>query len=122
MKEDPALIIIGETKEEESRSSSKARKKLPPPKNLSGATLVEYKCRKRKKAWTRCVSGWYDNRFLEGKAVEPEGDCDDLFDSFRQCYMRGMLKVHQKKNSDAPSEGTMLAEFVEEEGIEPEKK
>ena len=63
------------------------------------------------------------NLFLEGKKpLEPEEDCDDLFESFRQCYMRGMLKERQKRGLDTPKEGTMLAEFIDEEGLEPKTK
>lgn len=100
-----------------SKHESQKKSRKPPP-NLSGTALVEYKCRKKKKAYTKCVAGWYNNRFLQAKALEQEGDCDDLFESFRQCYMRGMLKERQKKGLDAPREGTILAEFIDEEDIE----
>jgi hypothetical protein len=99
------------------------RKKKSPPNNLSGVALVEYKCRKNKKAWRQCVGGFYD-RFSSGKALEDEEpDCDDLFEGFRQCYMRGMLKERQKKGLDTPKEGTILAQFIEDEDIiEPQNK
>jgi len=104
--------------ETQTESEPKRRRKQPPP-NLSGPALVEWKCRKRKKAWNSCVGGWYNDRFLPGKALEDERseqNCDELFEKFRQCYMRGML-AEQKKKGLKISENSMLAEFADEEGI-----
>ena len=67
------------------------------------------------------MAGCYENKFLPGNSLEPEGDCDDLFESFRQCYMCGLLKERQKKGLDV-NENSALAEFMEEEGIPVEKK
>lgn len=106
------------------RNEGDERKLRKPPPNLSGPALVEYKCRKRKRAWSRCVGGWYNDRFLPGKALEDERseeNCDELFDQFKQCYMRGML-AEQKKKGLKIEEGSMLAEFAEEEGIDEPKK
>lgn len=100
---------------------AKPKRNLPPP-NLPGPALVEWKCRKRKKAWNACVGGWYNDRFLPGKALEDERseqNCDELFDKFRQCYMRGMLAEQKKKGLNI-EEGSMLAEFADEEGIKRE--
>lgn len=98
-------------------SSQESRKKKI-PKDLSGPALIEYKCRKKKKAWSACVGGFY-NRFSSGKVLEDEeADCDDLFDQYRQCYVRGMLKERQKKGLDPPKEGTLLAELAKEEELD----
>jgi hypothetical protein len=102
------------------RSESTKKKKIPP--NLSGTALVEYRCRKKKKGWSLCVSSFYENKFLPGEKLEQEGDCDDLFEQFRECYMRGMLKERQKKGLAPAKTGTLLADYVEEEGIEPGSK
>jgi hypothetical protein len=82
------------------------------PNNLSGAALVEYKCRKKKKAWTNCIKSFYESRFLPGEQLEQEGECDELFERYRSCYMRGMLKVVGEPKPD-----TLLAEYIQEEGI-----
>ncbi|CAJ1959412.1 unnamed protein product [Cylindrotheca closterium] len=103
-------------------SETKPRRQKQPPPNLSGPALVEWKCRKRKKAWNSCVGGWYNDRFLPGKALEDERseqNCDELFEKFRHCYMRGML-TEQKKKGLKVEEGSMLAEFAEEEGMKTE--
>lgn len=93
------------------------RPKKKPPKDLSGPALVEYKCRKKKKAWSECVGTFY-SRFSSGKVLEEEeADCDDLFETYRQCYLRGMLKEREKKGLEPPKEGTVLAEFAEDEGL-----
>ena len=78
---------------------------------------VEYKCRKQKRSWSRCVTEHYEKKFLPGISLEPEDDCDVLFDNFRECYMAGMIKERQKKGMAAPAEGSMLHEFMAEEGL-----
>ena len=96
-----------------------AQKKKSSPKDLSGVRLVEYKCRRKKRTWSDCVGTFY-GRFSAGKVLEDEeADCDDLFEKYRECYMKGMLKEREKKGLTPPKDGTMLAEFMEEEGIEP---
>eukprot|EP00525_Craspedostauros_australis_P001087 CAMPEP_0198124242 /NCGR_PEP_ID=MMETSP1442-20131203/39505_1 /TAXON_ID= /ORGANISM="Craspedostauros australis, Strain CCMP3328" /LENGTH=143 /DNA_ID=CAMNT_0043783611 /DNA_START=131 /DNA_END=562 /DNA_ORIENTATION=- len=97
-----------------STSTSRGRKQAN-PKGLTGVRLVEYRCRKSRKAWNGCVSEIYNGKFLSGESMEPEGDCDDLFERYRTCYMRGMLKQRQKQGLPPPKEGTMLHEFMEEE-------
>jgi hypothetical protein len=87
---------------------------------VGGIALIEYKCRKKKRAWGRCVKEHYEHKFLSGKSIEPaEADCDELFERYRQCYMRGMLKQRQGDNGSValPKEGTLLHEFMEEEGM-----
>lgn len=89
---------------------------------LAGLALVEYKCRKKKKAWSTCVGTFY-GRFSSGKVREDEdADCDDAYEQYRRCYLRGMLKERLRKGLDPPREGTMLAEFAEGEGLEWQKK
>jgi len=103
-------------------TDTQQRPKKKPPKDLPGPALVEYKCRKKKKAWSECVGSFY-NRFSSGKVLEDEeSNCDELFELYRQCYLRGMLKERLKKGLDVPKEGTILAEFAEEEGIPLSKK
>jgi hypothetical protein len=85
-----------------------------------GVALIEHKCRKKKRAWGTCVKEHYEQKFLPGKSLEPEeADCDDLFERYRRCYMRGMLKLRQGDGGmlDLPKEGTMLHQFMEEEGM-----
>lgn len=95
--------------------------KRKPPKDLTGPQLVEWKCRNKKRIWSECVGTFY-SRFSTGKVLEDEQpDCDDMFEAYRQCYLRGMLKERQKKGLQPPQEGTLLAEFAEEHGIQRQK-
>ena len=68
------------------------------------------------------MSSFYENKFLPGEKLEQEGDCDDLFEKYRECYMNGMLKGRQQKGLAPPKPNTLLAEFVEEEEMEPGSK
>jgi len=94
--------IVEVKKKKEKRATNKHKK-----------NSVEYQCRKQKRAWSHCVSNHYESKFLPGKALEPEEDCDDFFDNFRECYMKGILKTIKKN----PEEGSLLHEFMVEEGI-----
>ena len=84
-------------------------------KNPSSSSSVEYQCRKQKRVWSKCVRDHYETKFLPGKSLDPveDNDCDDYFDNFRECYMKSMLEKTQKK----PAEGSMLHEYMIEEGI-----
>lgn len=92
------------------------------PKKKRDKNSVDYKCRKQKRAWSRCVTNHYEKQFLPGKSLEPEDDCDDLFDSFRECYMRGMLQQRQEKGMPPPKKDSMLHEFMVEEGMVEENE
>jgi hypothetical protein len=87
------------------------------PNQLAGVALIEYKCRKKKRAWSKCVSDHYEQKFLPGMSLEPEEDCDTLFDKYRTCYMKGMIHERQRMGAPPPKEGTMLHEFMEDEGM-----
>ena len=88
-----------------------------PAKKKKNKKSVDYQCRKQKRAWSKCVSSHYEKKFLPGKALEPEEDCDDLFESFRACYLSGMLQQRQAKGLAPPQKDSMLHEFMVEEGM-----
>ena len=74
-------------------------------------------CKKKERRWRRCVSGWYGDRFLPGRALEEErseDNCDELFEVFRVCYMKNLLAEREKKGL-AVADGSVLAEFKEED-------
>jgi len=87
--------------------------------SLSGIDLVNYKCRKKEKAYKSCVSEFYKGKFLAAKGDndDQEMQCGDLFEVYRRCYLKGVQKeVWEKKGAGyMPAEGSMLAKFVEEE-------
>ena len=99
-------------KEKKTQTKTIIRKRKK--KNPSSSS-VEYQCRKQKRVWSKCVRDHYETKFLPGKSLDPveDNDCDDYFDNFRECYMKSMLEKTQKK----PAEGSMLHEYMIEEGI-----
>ena len=57
------------------------------------------------------MANHYEHKFLPGKSLEPEEDCDDYFENFRNCYMKNMLRSVKH----TPAEGSMLHEYLEEQ-------
>mmetsp|Transcript_12446 Transcript_12446/g.25699 ORF Transcript_12446/g.25699 Transcript_12446/m.25699 type:complete len:123 (+) Transcript_12446:101-469(+) len=92
------------------------------PKKKRNKKSIDYQCRKQKRAWSQCVSDHYQKKFLPGKSLEPEEDCDDLFETFRECYMKGMLKQREEKGMTPPAKDSVLHEFMEEEGMVDDDK
>jgi len=93
--------------------------KKPKPKQAKRS--IDSKCRKQKRAWGRCVADHYEKKFLPGKSLEPEEDCDDLFDKFRDCYLKNMLKQRQEKGLLPPKKDSALHEYMDEEGMLDDK-
>ena len=44
-------------------------------KELSGVPLIEYKCRRKERAWKNCVKNFYTEQFLPGQSMEQEEYC-----------------------------------------------
>lgn len=82
--------------------------------NLSGIDLVNYKCRRKEKAYKKCVSNYYTD-FLAGKTIDQEESCGELFQRYRRCYLKGVQIAVWGKDSPPPAKGSVLASFVEEE-------
>mmetsp|Transcript_9885 Transcript_9885/g.14723 ORF Transcript_9885/g.14723 Transcript_9885/m.14723 type:complete len:137 (-) Transcript_9885:322-732(-) len=93
---------------------SKRKKKIPP--NLQGFALVEYKCRKKKRAYDIC-SNTKHKSFVAGLEYKNEdGDeqsCEDLFDSYKECILKGMMKDREKRGLKPPTEESALGVFAE---------
>lgn len=84
--------------------------------SLSGMPLVQYKCRKRKKVYDKCVRQWYSKEFLPGKSVDQAEACGDLFDNYRQCVLKGIRKeIWDKQGLPPPKEGSPLSEVEDDE-------
>jgi hypothetical protein len=105
-------VVLRITDDDVMKGEKKTKRKK---KKVNSASSVEYQCRKQKRVWSKCVRDHYETKFLPGKSLDPveDNDCDDYFDNFRECYMKSMLQKTQKK----PAEGSMLHEFMIEEGI-----
>jgi phosphatidate phosphatase PAH1 len=105
-------VVLRITDDDVMKGEKKTKRKK---KKVNSASSVEYQCRKQKRVWSKCVRDHYETKFLPGKSLDPveDNDCDDYFDNFRECYMKSMLQKTQKK----PAEGSMLHEYMIEEGI-----
>ncbi|EEC47482.1 predicted protein [Phaeodactylum tricornutum CCAP 1055/1] len=82
---------------------------------LSGVPLIEYKCRKKEKAWKNCVKNFYTEQFLPGQSMDQETYCGEKFEAYRRCYLRGMKKVIWDKKGTKATDHSFLAEFEDEE-------
>ena len=88
------------------------------PKDLRGPALVNHVCQPKKAAWEECVKGWYGKRFLTGTALEEESsveDCDELFERYKKCYVRGMAKERKRQGYDPPKKGSLLDDYLQED-------
>lgn len=89
-----------------------------PKKERKGYDLVQYKCRRRKASYDRCYSDWYSNKFLTGKDLNRDDTCDELFEKWKECILRGMLKEREKEGLPPPHKESLLGEFMEDESDE----
>ena len=126
----PASKTLQEIDDKASETTTSTRTKQEPtivvdPKeaSLSGMALVQYKCRKRKKLYDRCVSRWYSREFLPGKSIQQDQACGDLFDQYRACVLKGIKKeLWDKQGLPPPKEGSLLDEFTKELEEDDERK
>ena len=98
--------------------SANIEKNENPRKERKGYDLVQYKCRRRKAAYDRCYSDWYSKRFLTAEDINRDETCDGLFEKWRECMLRGMLKEREREGLPPPHKGSILGEFVEEQSDE----
>ena len=87
----------------------------PKREQRKGFDLVQHKCRRRKAAYDRCYTSWYKQKFLTAKDIHRDESCDDLFDKWKECMMRGMMKEREREGLGPPKEGSILGEFLEEQ-------
>lgn len=82
---------------------------------LTGFALVQHKCRKKKKSYETCYAKWYGSSFAVGKLQSDErGECDDLFDNYRECVLKGMQRDRDRRGLPAPGPESMLSELDDE--------
>ena len=79
----------------------------------TGIFAVNYRCRKKKAAYDKCVSKWYNQRFLQGKSINQEEECGELFEIQKQCYLKGIKREFFDKQNKTPKEGSLLAEELD---------
>jgi len=84
--------------------------------NLTGFAFVQHKCRRRRRAYDTCYAKWYGGSFVTGENVNNrEESCDELFDNWRECVMRGMKKDRDARGLPPPAKDSMLSEVDDDE-------
>mmetsp|Transcript_22967 Transcript_22967/g.34632 ORF Transcript_22967/g.34632 Transcript_22967/m.34632 type:complete len:136 (-) Transcript_22967:372-779(-) len=74
------------------------------PKNESGYARAERLCRKKKRVYDACYTVALSSK---------EEDCEELFDTYRSCFLKAMTKDMEKRGIQVNS-GSMVGEFKEE--------
>mmetsp|Transcript_17870 Transcript_17870/g.24772 ORF Transcript_17870/g.24772 Transcript_17870/m.24772 type:complete len:131 (+) Transcript_17870:229-621(+) len=94
----------------------KKKKKNKKEQELTGFALVQYKCRRKRRAYDKCYATWYGGNFVTGQNVNNrEESCDDLFDEWRECILLGMKKDRDSRGLPPPDKDSMLGEVDEDE-------
>jgi Uncharacterised protein family (UPF0203) len=77
---------------------------------LTGMALVNHQCRKPERRYRKCVNDYYSREFVTGRSMEQ--DCQDKFDAYRECVLRGIKsEIWDKQGLPPPKEGSPLAEL-----------
>jgi len=87
-------------------------------KERSGWDLVHYKCRRRKARYDKCYAEWYNKKFLTAQDINQDETCDELFDIWKECVLKGMVKERERQGHGPPKEGSILGEYLEEQSEE----
>jgi hypothetical protein len=88
------------------RPPTKRKHKKP----LTGFAAVQHKCRRKKKEYDTCYGELYGG-FVSAKETDTSG-CEELFDDWRECVLRGMKKDRDRRGVKTPlNPESMLAEL-----------
>ena len=108
--------------EEKPSQIQKSKKKAPPPKNLTGYALVEYKCRKKRARYDQCYRQTHSAFVVGKKLFDKDGDeidhktsCEDLFEAYKDCMYRGMMKDRKERGLGAAKSESALGDYFNEE-------
>lgn len=108
----PATLKIGGDSHSRAESTSSSQTKR---EKRTGIDLVNHKCRKKKAAYDKCFSQWYRDKFLAAKSIDQEAECGELFDIYKQCYMKHLKREFFDKGQKKVKEGSFLSEELGEE-------
>lgn len=88
-----------------------------PDRPKGGMPLVNYVCRKKKKAYDKCVATWYSKEFMTGAgSLNQEEICGDKFDAYKRCVLKGIrIEVWEKQGLPPPAPGSPMADAVDDE-------
>jgi hypothetical protein len=84
--------------------------------NLSGMDLVNYKCAKKKARYDKCSSDFYQKEFLTGKSMSQAEVCDDKYQAYRTCVLKGIkIEIWDEQNLPPLKEGSPLLEVMDDD-------
>ena len=93
-----------ESNDEKNNIGNKTSKIKSAPKNESGYAKAERICRKKKRVYDACYTAALSSK---------EEDCEELFDTYRSCFLRVLTKDMEKRGVKVNS-GSMLGEYQDE--------
>ncbi|GKY96540.1 hypothetical protein MPSEU_000613500 [Mayamaea pseudoterrestris] len=95
--------------------SSTNNAELNSNENLSGMELVNHKCARKKNRYEKCSSDFY-KEFLTGKKISQAEACDDKYQAYRTCVLKGIkIEVWDKQGLPPLKEGSPLLEVVDDD-------
>ena len=98
------------TIEKDAKSRTTAAAAAEATNGLTGMALVNHQCRKPERRYRKCVNDYYSREFVTGRSMEQ--DCQDKFDAYRECVLRGIKsEIWDKQGLPPPKEGSPLAEL-----------
>ena len=92
------------TNSSSSESSTTKKSKPKPPQNETGYDRATRICRKKKRLYDACYTAQLSSK---------EEDCDELFESYKTCFLRVMTKDMEKRGVKV-SENSMIGEYKDE--------
>ncbi len=98
----------------------KKKKKSTPPKNLTGYALIEYKCRKKRARYDQCYQQTHSAFVVGKKLFDKDGDeidhktsCEDLFEDYKDCIYRGMMKDRKERGVGVAKPESALGDYFD---------
>ena len=92
------------TNKNTSSSTNNKAKRKPSPKNETGYDKATRICRKKKRLYDACYTAQLSDK---------EENCEELFEAYRNCFMRVMHKDMEKRGVKI-SENSMIGEYKED--------
>jgi len=83
-----------ETAEEQKDLTNNNNKNRRPLKSFEE---IDQRCAKKKHAYQNCFNHWWRSSFVAGKLENSRDDCDDLFENYQKCYVRGVKEVKKHR-------------------------
>jgi len=86
--------IGGMEASEEQKDLTNNKKNRRPLKSFEE---IDQRCAKKKHAYQNCFNHWWRSSFVAGKLENSRDDCDELFENYQKCYLRGVKEVKEHR-------------------------